>query len=55
MIKCQNIVYVSNGYKIVQLELRQLKELRDTNEYNINDSQRDIIDELIHVEIDAIM
>ena len=32
-----------------------LKELTDGNDYNINDSQSDIIEELIHVETDAIM
>ena len=32
-----------------------MKELTHRNEYNINDSQSDIVEELIHVEIDAIM
>ena len=55
MIQCQNIVYVLNLHEIVQPTLRVLKELTDRTEYNINDSQNDIIEELIHVQTDAIM
>ena len=55
VIQCQKIVYVLNGDEIVQPKLRVLKELLDRNEYNINDSQSDIIEELIHIETDAIM
>ena len=55
VIQCQNIVYVLNGHEIVQSKLRVLKELTDRNEYNINDSHIDIVEELIHVETDAIM
>ena len=54
-IQCQNIVYVLNGHKIVQPKLRVFKELTDRNEFNINDSQNDIVEELIHVQIDAMM
>ena len=32
-----------------------MKELTDRTEYNINDSQSDIVEELIHVQTDAIM
>ena len=53
--QCQDIVYVLNGHKIVQPKLRVLKELTDRTEYNINDSQNDIVEELIHVQTDAIM
>ena len=53
VIQCQNIVCVLNGHEIVQLKLRALKELTDRNEYIINDSQSDIVEELIHVETDA--
>ena len=48
-------MYVFNGHEIVQPKLRVLKELTDRNEYNINDSQSDIVEELIHVQTDAIM
>ena len=55
MIKCQNIVYVLNEHEIVQPKSRVLKELTDRNEYNINNSQSDIVEELIHVQTDAIV
>ena len=32
-----------------------MKELTDRNEYNINDSQSGSVEELIHVQTDAIM
>ena len=32
-----------------------MKELTNGNDYNINDSQSDIVEEVIHVETDAIM
>ena len=51
----QNIVYVLNEYGIIQSKPRMLTELTDGNYYNINDSQSDIIEELIHVETEAIM
>ena len=47
VIQCQNIVYVLNGHEIVQPRLRVLKELTDRTDYNINDSQTDIVEELI--------
>ena len=55
LIQCQSIVYVLNGHEVVQPKLRVLKELIDKTEYNINDSQSDIVEELIHVQTDAIM
>ena len=55
VIQCQSIVYVLNRHKIVQLKLRILKELIDRNDYNTNDAQSDIIEELTNVETDAIM
>ena len=55
VIQCQNIVYVLNGHEIVQPNLRVLKELTDRSEYNINDSQSDIIEELIHAQTDAML
>ena len=55
VIQCQNIVYVLNEHEIVKPKLRMLKELTGGNVYNINDSQRDIIEELIHIKTDAIM
>ena len=51
MIQCQNIVYVLNEHENV----RVLKELTDSTECNINDSHNDIIEELIHVQTDAIL
>ena len=58
VIQCQNIDYVLNEDKSVQpkvRKLRKLKELTDSTEHNINDSQNDIIEELIHVQTDAIL
>ena len=55
VIQCQNIVYVLNEHENVQPKLRLLKELTDSTECNINDSQNDIIEELIHVQPDAIL
>ena len=53
VIQCQNIIYVLN--ENVQKKVRVLKELTDSTECNINDSQNDIIEELIHVQPDAIL
>ena len=55
MIQCQNIVYVLNEHENVQPKVRVLKELRDSTKCNINDSHNDIIEELIHVQTDAIL
>ena len=55
VIQCQNIVYVLNEHENVQPKVRVLKELTDSTECNINDSQNDIIEELIHVQMDAIL
>ena len=55
VIQCQNIVYILNEHEIVQPKLRLLQELSNRNDYNINNSQSDIVEELIHVETDAIM
>ena len=49
VIQCQHNVYVLNGHESVQPRLRVLKELTDRTECNINDSQSDIVEELIHV------
>ena len=50
VIQCQNIVFEN-----VRPKLRVLKELTDSTECNINDSQNDIIEELIHFQTDAIL
>ena len=55
VIQCQNIVYVLNRHEIEKPNLRVLKDLTDGTEYNINDPQSDIVEELIHVQTDAIM
>ena len=55
VIQCQNIVYVLNEHENVHPKLRVLKELTDSTECNINDSQNDIIEELTHVQTDAIL
>ena len=57
VIQFQNIVYVLNrhGLEIVQPKLRVLNELIDRTEYDINDPQSDIVEELINVQTDAIM
>ena len=49
VIQCQNIVHVLNEHEKV------LKELTDSTECNTNDSHNDIIEELIHVQTDAIL
>ena len=51
VIQCQNILYVLNEHENV----RVLKELTDSTECDINDSQNDIIEELTHVQTDAIL
>ena len=55
VIQCQNIVHVLNEHENVQPKVRVLKELTDSTECNINDSQNDSIEELIHVQPDAIL
>ena len=49
VIQCQIIVHVLNEHE------RVLKELTDSTECNINDSHNDIIEELIHVQTDAML
>ena len=49
MIQCQYIVHVLNEHEKI------LKELTDSAECNINDSHNDIIEELIHVQTDALL
>ena len=44
-----------NEHENVQPKVRVLKELTDSTECNINDSQNDIIEELIHVQPNAIL
>ena len=44
-----------NEHVNVQPKVRLLKELTDSTECNINDSQNDIIEALIHVQLDAIL
>ena len=51
LIQCQNIVYILNGHEIVQPKLKVLKELTDRTECSINDSQYDIVEELIHGQL----
>ena len=53
--QCQNIVYVLNVHESVQPKLRVLKELADKTGSNINDSQKEIVEELIHAQTDAIL
>ena len=55
VIQCQNIVFLLNEHENVQPKVRVLKELTDSTECNIYDSQNDIIEELIHVQNDAIL
>ena len=55
VIQCQNIDHVLNEHENVQPKVRVLKELTDSTECNINDSQNDIIEELIHVQTGAIL
>ena len=49
VIQCQYIVHVLNEHEKV------LKDLTDRTECNINDSHNGIIEELIHVQTDAIV
>ena len=51
----KTLLYVLNECEIVQPKLKVLKELRDRTECSINDSQSDIVEELIHVQTDVIM
>ena len=55
VIQCQSIVYVLNEHENVQPKVRVLKVLTDSTECNINGSHNDIIEELIHVQTDAIL
>ena len=55
VIQYQNIVYVLSEHEIEQPKLRVLERLPDRNHYNINDTQSDIIEELIQVETDEIV
>ena len=55
VIQCQNIVYLLNEHEIAQPKLRVSQELTNGNDYNINDSQCDIVKKLIHVETNAII
>ena len=55
VIQCLNSVYILSEHEIVKPKLRMLKELTDGNDYNINDTQSDIIEELTHAETDAIV
>ena len=55
MIQHQNIVYVLNEHEIVQPNLRVLKGLTNRNDYDINVTQSNIIEELIQVETDKIV
>ena len=47
VIQCQNIIYVLKEHKNVHPKLRLLNRVTDGNDYNINDTQGDIIEELI--------
>ena len=53
VIQCQSIGYVVYG--IVQPKLRVFKGLTDRNDYNINKTQSDIIEDLIQVKTDEIV
>ena len=53
VIQCQNIVDVLNECEIVELKLRNLEML--TNAHAKNETQSDMIGELIQVETDEIM
>ena len=55
VIHCQNIVYVLNEHEKVQPKSRMLKGLANGNHYDINDTQSGIIEEVIHIEADAIV
>ena len=51
--QCQNIVYVLNEHEIVQPKWSNLEML--TNYYDKNETQSDMIEELIQGETDEIM
>ena len=51
----QNITHVLKEHEIVQPQLTVSTEVRDGNDYNINDTQGNITEELIHVETDEIV
>ena len=50
VIEFQNIVYVLNELEIQQPKLRVLERLTDRNDYDINDTQSDIIEGLIQTD-----
>ena len=43
VIQCQNIVYVLNEHEVAKPKLRMFEGLTDRNDYDINDTQCDII------------
>ena len=47
VIQCQNIVHVLNRHEILQPKLRVLDGLTDRNDYDINDTQSHLFEELI--------
>ena len=53
VVQCQNIVCVLNEHKIIQPKLRNLEML--TNDYDKNEIQSDIVEELIQVGTDVVV
>ena len=53
--QCQNIIYVLNEHEIIQPKLRMIRGLTDINDSDINDTQSNIIEELIHGKSDEIV
>ena len=54
-IQYQNIVHVVNEHENLQPKLRMLKEVTDGDDYNINDMQSDMNEELIYLETHEIV
>ena len=50
VVQCQNIVYVLNKHEIEQSKLSVLERLTDGNDHNKNETQSNIIEELIQVK-----
>ena len=55
VVQCQNIVYVLNKHEIVQPKLRNLERLTNGNDHDKNETQSNIVEDLVQVETDEIV
>ena len=52
VVQCQNIVYVLNEHKIVHPKLKELERLTNGHDHDENETQSNIVKELVQVETD---